>query len=157
MRLARRAFDEEAMFSRKRQQTPDEHVDRVAKAVVRSGGISDDDTEAIASSPFLYSRLRARIEAEQRRRAGPRAGWFTTLLVAPRAIPALVLIAIMALGVFWLTKINSAVGLPYVDVRNDNIGRVLVGGTCALSSTEECAISNEEVLATLFAEGDAQR
>lgn len=145
------------MFSRKRQQARDEHLDQVGKGVVRSGGISDDDAEAIAASPFLYARLRARIEADERRRAEPQAGWFTTLSVAPRAIPALVLIAIMALGVFWLTKANSAVSLPAVDARNDNIDRVLVGGACALSSTEECAISTEEVLATLFAEGDAQR
>jgi hypothetical protein len=145
------------MFSRKKRQTPDEHLDLVAKSVVRAGGISDDDTETIASSPFLYARLRSRIEAEQRRRAEPQAGWFTTLLVARHAIPALVLIAVIASGAYWLTKTNSAVGLPSVDARNDNVNRVVVGGTCALSSTEECAISTEEVLATLFTEGDAQR
>jgi hypothetical protein len=72
-------------------------------------------------------------------------------------MPALVLIALIAFGAFWLTKTNSPGALPSVDARNDNVNRVLVGGTCALSSAEECAISTEEVLATLFAEGDAQR
>jgi hypothetical protein len=145
------------MFSRNRQRTPDEHLDRIGKSVVRAGGISDDDTEAIAASPFMYARLRARIEAERQRQAEPQAGWFATLFVARRAIPALVLIAIVAVAAFWFAKTNWGVGLPSADARNDNFDRVVVGGTCALSSTEECAISTEEVLATLFAEGDAQR
>lgn len=124
---------------------------------MRAGGISDEDTEAIASSPFLYARLRARIEVERRRSAEPRVGWLATLLATRRAIPALVPIAALALGAFWLAETNSALDPPSVDARNGNLNRVVVGGTCALSSTEECAISTEEVLATLFAEGDPQR
>jgi hypothetical protein len=145
------------MFSRKRRRTPDERLDGIGKSVVRSGGISDDETEAIVASPFMYARLRARIEAEQQRRAERQAGWFATLFVARRAIPALVLIAVFAVAAFWFAKTNSPAGLPSADARNDNFDRVVVGGTCALSSTEECAISTEEVLATLFAEGDVQR
>lgn len=145
------------MFSRKRRQAPDERLDDLGKSVVRAGGISDEDTEAIASSPFLYARLRARIESDRRRDAEPRVGWLATLLVARRAIPALVLVAALALGAFRLAETNSDIDSAPVGARNDNLNRVVVGGTCALSSTEECAISTEEVLATLFAEGDAQR
>jgi hypothetical protein len=145
------------MFSRKRRRAPDERLDQVGKSVVRSGGISDDDADAIASSPFLYARLRARIEAERLRRAEPQSDWFAALLAARRVIPALVLVAIVASGAFWLTKTNSDGASRSADARSDSLDRVVVGGTCALSSAEECAISTEEVLATLFAEGDAQR
>jgi hypothetical protein len=145
------------MFSRKRKPAPDERLDHLGKSIVRAGGISDEETEAIASSPFSYARLRTRIEAERRLRADPRPGRIITLPAARRAIPALMLIAALAVGAFWLTETNSAVVAPPVDARNDNLNRVVIGGTCALSSTEECAISTEEVLATLFAEGDAQR
>jgi hypothetical protein len=39
----------------------------------------------------------------------------------------------------------------------DDITRVVTGGACALSTTEECAISTEEVLATLFAENGGEQ
>ena len=142
------------MFSRKRQ---DEYLDRVGKSIVRSGGISDEETEVIASSPFLYARLRARIEAERKKNDEPQAGWFATIFVARRAIPALMLVAILALSAFWFMKINQGASKPSADPRDYNLARVAVGGTCALSSTEECAISTEEVLATLFAEEEVQR
>ncbi|HEX8185800.1 MAG TPA: hypothetical protein VF747_13635 [Blastocatellia bacterium] len=145
------------MFLRKKERTSDEGLDRIGKSVVRSGGMTDEETEAIASTPFLYAQLRARIEAEQRRRAGSQAGLFAALFVARRAIPALVLVAVVAFGAFWLTKTGSAAGMPDGVIRNENLARYGVGGACALSSTEECAISTEEVLATLFAEGEAQR
>ena len=145
------------MFLRKQKRTSDEHLDRMGQSVVRSGGITDEETEAVASSPFLYAKLRARIEAESRRRAEPQAGWYATLFVAGRAIPALVLIAVVAFGAFWFTKTSVRADLPAAVLPGDDLYRVAVGGTCALSSTEECAISTEEVLATLFAEGEAQR
>jgi hypothetical protein len=144
------------MFSRNKQRVPDEYLDRVGKSVVRSGGISDEETEAIASSPFLYARLRARIEAE-RSRPEPQAGWFAAIFVARRAIPALMLVALFALGAFWFMETNQGAGNPPTDPRDYNLARVAIGGTCALSSTEECAISTEEVLATLFAEEEVQR
>ncbi|MFP5262544.1 MAG: hypothetical protein ACLGJB_11620 [Blastocatellia bacterium] len=142
---------------RKREPAQDERLDHLGKSVVRAGGISDEEAEAIASSPFSYARLRAGIEAERRPGSEPRPGRLITLLAARRAIPALLLIAALAVGAFWLTESNSSVVAPPPGARNDDLNRVVIGGTCALSSTEECAISTEEVLATLFAEGDAQR
>jgi hypothetical protein len=136
--------------------TTDE-LDQLAKAVTRAGGISDDEAERISSSPFLHTRVRARIEAEQRKRVAQGSGWFATLLVASRAIVALLLVTIAAAGAFWTTTSrtgdNAALKLSSAlePSRTDDINRVVVGGTCALSSTELCAISTEEVLATMFA------
>lgn len=127
-------------------------LDQLAKAVTRAGGISDDEAERIGSSPFLHTRVRARIEAEQRNRAAPGSGWLATLLVASRAIVALLLVTLAAASAFWITKSNAAKGNAPENSRGDDISRVIVGGTCALSSTEQCAISTEEVLATMFAE-----
>jgi hypothetical protein len=79
------------MLLRKRQPTSDEHLDRIGKRVVTRGGISKEEADTISTSPFMYARLRARIEAEQARRAGPQSGWLATLFVARRAMPALVL------------------------------------------------------------------
>lgn len=130
-------------------------LDQLAKAVARSGGISDDEAERIGSSPFLHTRIRARIEAEQRQRAEQGSGRLATLLVAWRAIFALVLVTIATAAAFWTSTSkasdkNSSKLVASEISRATDINRVVIGGTCALSSTEQCAISTEEVLATMF-------
>lgn len=132
-------------------QTPNEPLDRLTKIVARAGGISDVEAERIGLSPFLHARLRAGLEAERQRRAEKGSGWLATLLVASRAVAVLVVVTIAAVLTFWLLKANASVSVPPVNTADD-IARVITGGTCALSTTEECAISTEEVLATLFAE-----
>ena len=133
-------------------QTPNGSFDQLTKIVVRAGGISDVEAERIGSSPFLHARLRAGIDAERRRRAEQGSGWLGTLLVASRAIAVLVVVTIAAVMTFWFSKANASVSGPPLNASADDISRVVTGGTCALSTTEECAISREEVLATLFAE-----
>ena len=134
-------------------QTPNESFDQLTKIVARAGGISDVEAERIGSSPFLHARLRAGIDAERRRRAEQGSGWLGTLLVASRAIAVLVVVTIAAVMAFWFSKANASVSVPPLNASAENdISRVVTGGTCALSTTEECAISREEVLATLFAE-----
>jgi hypothetical protein len=136
-------------------QTPDESnesFEQLTKIVARAGGISDVEAERIASSPFLHARLRAGIDAERQRRAEQGSGWLGTLLVASRAIAVLVVVTIAAVMTFWFSKANASVIVPPLNANADDISRVVIGGTCALSTTEECAISTEEVLATLFAE-----
>ena len=138
-------------------QTPDESLDQLTKIVARAGGISDDEAERIGSSPFLHARLRAGIDAE-RRRAEQGSGWLGTLLVASRAIAVLVVVTIAAVMTFWFSKANASMSAPPLNASAENdISRVVTGGTCALSTTEECAISREEVLATLFAEQGGEK
>ena len=128
-------------------------LDELAKAVARSGGIGDDEAERIGSSPFLHTRIRARIEAEQQERTRQGSGWLATVLVASRAVLALLLVTVAAASAFWITRTSRAADtLAPMTSKVDDINRVVIGGTCALSSTEQCAISTEEVLATMFAE-----
>ena len=72
-----------------------EQSDRVGRLVLLAAARNDDEVEAAATSPFLYPRLRARITAEERRRAEA-GSWMSLLFVARRAIPAMALVAIMA-------------------------------------------------------------
>jgi len=141
-------------------QTPDETFEQLTKIVARGGGIGDVEAERIGSAPFLHARLRAGIDAERRRRAEQGSGWLGTLLVASRAIAVLVVVTIAAVITLWFSRINASVSAPPLNASAKNdISRVVTGGTCALSTTEECAISREEVLATLFAEpgGEEQK
>jgi hypothetical protein len=126
-------------------------LDQLAKTVARSGGIGEAEAERIGSSPFLHTRVRARIEAEQRKRAQQGSGWLLTLFVASRAIVALLLVTIAAASAFWITRSSAVTNNAPEVSRADDINRVVIGGTCALSSTDKCAISTEEVLATMFA------
>jgi hypothetical protein len=128
-------------------------LDQLAKGVARSGGIGDEEAERIGSSPFLHTRIRARIEAEQRQRAEQGSGWLATVLVSSRAVLALLLVTIAAASAFWITRTSRAADtLAPVISKADNLNRAVIGGTCALSSTDKCAISTEEVLATMFAD-----
>lgn len=130
-------------------ENSNERLDELARIVTRAGGITDDEVGRISSSPFINARLRARLEAERRERAEQRSGWFAPLLIAWRAIAVLLLVTIGAAAAFWSTRTSAPAAVPPA---GNDIARVVAGGTCALSATDECAISNEEVLATLFAE-----
>ncbi len=69
--------------------------DRAGRLVVLAAARNDEEADAAASSPFLYTRLRTRISQEQRRREEA-GGWGALLLVARRAIPAMALVAMLA-------------------------------------------------------------
>jgi hypothetical protein len=72
-----------------------EELDRIGKMVLRSASAREEDTEAAASSPFLFTRVHAAIAAEQR--VQEEAGsWLSMILVARRAVPAMALVATLA-------------------------------------------------------------
>ena len=129
----------------------DDRLDRLAASVSRAGGIGDKDAEKIGSERFLFTRILARIESDRRSSTAQRAGWFTPFPIAVRAIAVLFLVTIGAAVAFWFSRANPTVH-RVANSAADNVGRVVTGGACALSATDECAISTEEVLATLFAE-----
>ncbi|HYW69782.1 MAG TPA: hypothetical protein VE961_02030 [Pyrinomonadaceae bacterium] len=71
-----------------------EELDRVGKLVLKAACAAESEVEAAATSPFLFTRVRAAIE-EQRQSEESR-GWLSLIQVAWRAVPAMALIAIMA-------------------------------------------------------------
>lgn len=144
------------MFWKKRNQSHTQLLDGVAKSVARRSGIGEDMADQISSSPFLYARLRARIEAERKQQAEPEGGWLATFKIARRAIPALALIAIAAVASLWFAAAKYADN-PLPGGANVYVSTPLTPVTaCSLSATDECAISSEEVLATMFAEREGK-
>jgi hypothetical protein len=139
------------MFREKKNQSHDEPLDRLGKGITRASGVGEEGADQIASSPFLYAQLRARIEAERERKAEQGGGWFATFKVARRAIPALALVAIAAVASLWFAATKYAAAER--GGANVEVGYQPSPVTaCSLSATDECAISSEEVLATMFAE-----
>lgn len=131
-------------------KTDDNRLDELTQIVVRRGGASDDEVERMASAPFFNARVRARIDAERKRREVERGGWLVTLLIAWRAVAVLLVVTVATAAAYWVSRAPAA---RQSSARtSDDVSRVVAGGTCALSATDECAISREEVLATLFAD-----
>jgi hypothetical protein len=94
------------MFEKKDHQISDDRLDRVGRAVVRAAANGDEDAEAVAASPFLYTRIAARIE--ERRREQPDEGWLALLAVAWRAVPAMAVVAALALALMLWFGISGA-------------------------------------------------
>ena len=81
------------MFKAKR--TGNQELDRIGKIILRSAVADEADFEAAASSPFLFTRIRASIAGEQRLQEDA-GGWLSMMLVARRAVPAMALVATLA-------------------------------------------------------------
>ena len=81
------------MFKTSRPRNED--LDLIGKVILRSAAAQEEDVEAAASSPFLFTRVRAAITAEQRLQEES-GSWLSLILVARRAVPAMALVATLA-------------------------------------------------------------
>lgn len=91
------------MFKKSLQN--DEHLDRAGKAVLRAAAADEQEIARAAESPFLFTRVRARITEQLRENES--GGWQSFLLIAWRAIPAMALIAMLAGGLMIWTGQSS--------------------------------------------------
>ena len=140
------------MPGKKTKHELNEQLDRLALEVVRSAASNETEAEVVASSPFLYARLRSRINAERERiEAGE--SWLTMLGVAWRAVPAMALVAIFALALFW-----SA--LPGAQPAGSFNVEALLGtrdaGIEQVVFADANTLSNDEVLATILNEDERE-
>ena len=90
------------MLTKKHQEN--EELDRLGGLVLRAAAQAESETDAVSDSPFLFTRVRARIAEEQRRR-DEAGSWLSLLFVARRAVPAMALIAFFAAVLtFWSSQ-----------------------------------------------------
>jgi hypothetical protein len=125
-------------------------LDRVAREVVRASAAGEAEGEADALSPFLYARVRARIEEERRRREEGE-GWLALFAVARRAVPAMALVAVLALALFLSSgagELTPGFGLG---------AEALLGEGDLEQVVLADANSNDEVLSTIIGEGEGVR
>jgi hypothetical protein len=87
------------MITRKKDNERDERLDLLGREIVRASSANEAEAEAAASSPFLYTRLRARI-AQERERREEGESWLTMLAVIWRTVPAMALVAVFAFVLF---------------------------------------------------------
>ena len=141
------------MFRKKTKRATDEEIDRIGRSVLRVASASDDEADKASLSPYLFTRIAARIEEEQRRRDESVNGWLMALTQARRAIAALALVAIVAITALWISANRSQRESPSAISGNVNLRPASVSA-CSLASADECVITNDDVLATMFAEGE---
>jgi hypothetical protein len=72
-----------------------EELDRLGKVILRSAVAEEKSMEAAASSPFLFTRIRAAI-VDKKRKEEEAGGWLSMIFVARRAVPAMALVATLA-------------------------------------------------------------
>lgn len=94
------------MFEKNSPKISDEQLDRVGRLIVRAAASCDADADATAASPFLYTRISARIE--ERRREQRDEGWRALLAVAWRAVPAMATVAALALALMLWFGLSGA-------------------------------------------------
>jgi hypothetical protein len=133
-----------------------EELERLGRVIVRAAAANEAEAEAVAASPFLYTRLHARISAEQERRAGGAETWLTLLGVVWRSVPAMALVALFAFILFWTANFGGASALSpgvlsdeaLLDTRDDGIENVVFA--------ERRALSSDDVLATILQEDERE-
>jgi hypothetical protein len=94
----------------KKAHVGNERLDRIGRKIIRASAENEQALEeASSSSPFLYGRLRARINGERaRREEGER--WRALFGVLWRAVPAMALVAVFAVLLFLSAVSTRTVG-----------------------------------------------
>ncbi|HEX8337426.1 MAG TPA: hypothetical protein VF621_11895 [Pyrinomonadaceae bacterium] len=138
------------MAGEKRDGARTERLERAAREVVRASAAGESEADSVAGSPFLYARVRARIEEERRRREEGE-GWLALFAVAWRAVPAMALVAVLALALFLSSgagELTPGFGLG---------AETLLGEGDLEQVVFADANSNDEVLSTIIGEGEGAR
>jgi hypothetical protein len=138
------------MIGNKRNRSSDERLDQLGRDIIRVSASNETEAEEAAVAPFLYTRLRSRINSErERRRDGE--GWLAMLGVAWRAVPAMALVAIFAFALFISANFGT---LPAGGI---NIDDALLGagdaGVESVVFADNRSLSNDDdILATILNE-----
>jgi hypothetical protein len=130
------------MFSKKKNVS-DEQLDRAGQILIRSAGASNEDIEMAASDSMLFARIRGQIASEQRLRDEAADPWMSFLVIARRAVPVMAIVALIIILASAFTTSSGSIRLP-------GEANVQAAAVCTLADKDECAVSTNEVMATIF-------
>ncbi|HJU56204.1 MAG TPA: hypothetical protein VJ715_16600 [Pyrinomonadaceae bacterium] len=132
------------MVVKKRDSVSEERLDRLGRDLVRASAMNEAEAEEAAGSGFLYARLRSRIEQSKERES-----WLVTLKVIWRAVPAMALVAVLAVALF----ISASLGARSSDLVSDE--SPLDIETEGVVFADARNMTSDDVLATIL-NGDEQ-
>lgn len=134
------------MLRKKTSRILDDRLDRIGRTMVRAAATNEAEADAAASSPFLYSRLRSCLAAEQERRAEAGNGWLAMLIIARRAVPTMVLVAAVAATLMlWFASMGvlgtkASYEEAFFDAREAGAESIVLAETGIISHDEVLAI-----------------
>ncbi|HVF50964.1 MAG TPA: hypothetical protein VNA19_12800 [Pyrinomonadaceae bacterium] len=141
------------MRGTKRDSSAEERFERLGREIVVRSASNDAEAEAVAASPFLYARVRARIAAERARREEGES-WLALLSVVWRSAPAMALAAVFSFILFWSAGAGTT---PAPAVLSDE---ALLGtrdaGIEHVVFADRQPLSSDEVLATILNEDERE-
>jgi hypothetical protein len=134
--------EERAMWRTKQNQVniDPQKLDRLGEKLLEALEVNDHEVRAAANSPFLYRRIRVRIESEERRITEEFGRWLTLLNQARHAVPLLVMIAAIASGLAWYTPST---------INQSSIQNSATPGIVSLSG-EMTGLSSDDIMASLI-------
>jgi len=134
--------EERAMWRTKQNRLDVDHqkLDRLGEKLLQALEVNDNEVKSAANSPFLYRRIRVRIEKEERRITEELNQWMTLLNQARHAVPLMVMIAAIASGLVWYTP------SPNNQSSNQNNAPQGVG----FLNGELTGLSSDEIMASLI-------
>jgi hypothetical protein len=148
-----------SLIQRDGEPSADASLDQLGEKLVRAAQMSAPEVAETVAAPFLYTRIRARIAAEQKRIADrERSVWWAVLRTAERPLMGMALMAAVAVSLFWFAAMAGSAGTDF-SLSSDFLA---TGGGSSFERivfTDQGAPSNDEVLTTLVNqnESDVQR
>jgi hypothetical protein len=140
------------MIGKKRDSRSEQQLDRAGREIIRASAMNEDEGERVAAAPFLYTRLRSRINAEREQRE-ERERWGAMLRVIWRAIPAMAMVAILAVTLFLSANLGTqTAGVANVEDLLDTQGAEVESVVFA----DNRSLSSDEVLATILNEDEQE-
>lgn len=140
------------MIGNQRNRESTQRLDRIGREIVRASASNEDEGEKVAATPFLYARVRSRINAERERREAGES-WLAMLGVAWRAVPAMAVVAILAVALFLSASFGARPsGVASVD---DALLGTGDAGVESVVFADNRQLSSDDILATILNE-DAQ-
>ncbi len=137
----------------KKSKIDNKKLDGLGKLLLKSAALSDEEADQAASSPLLYSRLRANIMKETLKRSEASDNWFAIWSIARYAVPVMVGLAVITFSSFWILdthpqQVITSTSPSYLP-SDINIAPVTA---CSISSKSECIVSSNDVLSIVFQE-----
>ena len=133
------------------EETQKEQIEKLERTLWRAGPADDEMIEKIGSSPFLYAKIRARIEEAQAMPVAASSYYSLLTMLARRAIPAFALLAVLAVSAYFFTSRNAP-SAPSVSM-NDAVFVKVEQNTpptaCNIANRSECLVSTDDVVAIL--------
>jgi hypothetical protein len=83
---------------RRKVELEEEMLNRFSDELLRAFEAGESEISTAAASPFLYRRIRVRIEAEERRLARQRGVWMSLLAGVKYSIPVMTACAVIAVA-----------------------------------------------------------